>query len=48
MVKLSLMRENIPVRMRGTVQDITERKKSEEKIQMLANVVESSNDAIVN
>ena len=36
-----------PVRMRGTVQDITERKKSEENIQNLANVVESSNDAII-
>ena len=32
--------------MRGTVQDITERKKVEEKIQGLANIVESSNDAI--
>ena len=30
----------------GTVQDITERKKDEEKIQNLANIVESSNDAI--
>ena len=39
--------KNIPVRMRGTVQDITERKKSEEKIQNLANIVESSNDAII-
>ena len=33
--------------MKGTVQDITERKKTEEKIKILANVVESSNDAIV-
>ena len=33
--------------MRGTIQDITERKKAEEKIQTLANAVESSNDAIV-
>ena len=32
--------------MKGTVQDITERKKAEEKIQNLANIVESSNDAI--
>ena len=39
--------KNIPVRIRGTVQDITERKKTEEKIQTLANAVESSNDAIV-
>ncbi len=39
--------ENIPALMRGTVQDITERKKTEEKIQMLANLVESSDDAII-
>jgi PAS domain S-box-containing protein len=38
---------NNPVRMRGTVQDVTERKKAEEKIQILANAVESSNDAIM-
>jgi PAS domain S-box-containing protein len=38
--------KNIPVRIRGTVQDITERKKAEEQIQNLANIVESSNDAI--
>jgi PAS domain S-box-containing protein len=38
--------KNIPVRIKGTVQDITERKKSEEKIQTLANIVKSSNDAI--
>ena len=38
--------QKIPVRVKGIVQDITERKKSEEKIQILANVVESSNDAI--
>jgi PAS domain-containing protein len=31
----------------GIVQDITERKKAEEKIQTLAKAVESSNDAIV-
>jgi PAS domain S-box-containing protein len=36
-----------PVRIRGTTQDITERKKAEEKIQNLANIVESSKDAIV-
>jgi len=38
---------NTPIRIRGTVQDITERKNSEEKIKMLADMVESSNDAIV-
>jgi PAS domain S-box-containing protein len=38
--------KNNPVRMRGTVQDITEIKKAEEKIQSLANIVESSQDAI--
>jgi PAS domain S-box-containing protein len=39
--------EDLPVRTRGTIQDITERKKSEEKIKNLANAVESSNDAII-
>jgi PAS domain S-box-containing protein len=39
--------KNSPVKMRGTVQDITERKKYEEKIRNLANIVESSNDAII-
>ncbi len=38
---------NIPIRIKGTVQDITERKKAEEKIQILVNAVESSNDAIL-
>ena len=33
--------------MKGIVQDITERKRAEEKIQSLANIVESSNDAII-
>ena len=33
--------------MKGITQDITERKKAEEKIQTLANAVESSDDAIV-
>jgi PAS domain S-box-containing protein len=37
---------NNPVRMKGTVQDITEHKKAEEEIQNLANIVESSGDAI--
>ena len=39
--------ENTPVRMRGTIQDITESKKAEEKILNMATVVESSNDAII-
>ena len=38
--------KNIPIRFRGIVQDITERKKAEEKIRNLANIVESSKDAI--
>ena len=33
--------------MRGTTQDVTERKKIEEKLQNLANIVESSKDAII-
>ncbi len=33
--------------MKGIVQDITESKKAEEKIKILANAVESSDDAIV-
>jgi PAS domain S-box-containing protein len=37
---------NKPIRAKGTIQDVTEQKKSEEKIQNLANIVESSNDAI--
>ena len=39
--------KKIPIRLKGIVQDITERKKAEEKIQRFANVVESSNDAIL-
>ena len=39
--------ENIPIRMKGIVQDITESKKAEEKIQILASAVESSDDAII-
>jgi PAS domain S-box-containing protein len=39
--------ENSPTQMIGTVQDVTERIMAEEKIKILANVVESSNDAII-
>ncbi len=39
--------ENVPVQAKGIVQDITERKKAEEKIKTLANALESSDDAIV-
>jgi PAS domain S-box-containing protein len=39
--------ENTPIKIKGTVQDITESKKTEEKIQILASAVESSEDAIV-
>jgi PAS domain S-box-containing protein len=38
---------DIPIQVKGIVQDITERKKAEEKIQTLANAVEFSNDAII-
>ena len=39
--------ENTPIKIKGTVQDITESKKAEEKIQILASAVESSEDAII-
>jgi PAS domain S-box-containing protein len=39
--------KNIPIQVKGIVQDITERTKSEEKIRNFANIVESSNDAII-
>jgi PAS domain S-box-containing protein len=39
--------QNNPVRVKGIAQDVTEHKKTEEKIQILANAVESSSDAIV-
>ncbi len=39
--------KNIPIKMKGTIQDMTEFKRAEEKIRNLANIVESSNDAIV-
>lgn len=35
-----------PIRLRGIVQDITDHKKAEDKIRILADAVESSNDAI--
>jgi len=38
---------NRPLRLRGTVQDITENKRAEEKIKILADAVESSDDAII-
>ncbi len=38
--------KNRPIRAKGVIQDTTELKKSEEKIRNLANIVESSNDAI--
>ena len=38
--------KNIPIQTKGIVQDITESKRAEEKIQSLANIVESSEDAI--
>ena len=37
---------NTPIRVKGIVQDITEHKRAEEKIRNLANIVESSSDAI--
>jgi PAS domain S-box-containing protein len=39
--------ENIPIRIKAIVQDVTELKKAEEKIKSLVNIVESSNDAII-
>ncbi|WP_440945069.1 PAS domain S-box protein [Methanosarcina sp. T3] len=39
--------KSIPVQIRGIVQDITERKRAEEKIKTLADAVESSDDAII-
>ena len=38
--------ENNPIQMKGTVQDITEIKRVKNKFRILANIVESSNDAI--
>ncbi len=45
--EITFNENNTPVRMLGTVPDITERKNAEVKIQRLANIVESSNDAII-
>jgi len=45
-IEVILDEKNNPVQIKGTVQDITELKKSQEKIHNLANIVESSNDAI--
>lgn len=39
--------KNTPIRMRAIAQDITEHKKAKEKILNLANIVESSNEAII-
>jgi len=39
--------KNNPVRVRGTTQDLTEYRRAEEKIQNLANIVESSTEAII-
>ncbi|MDO8725306.1 MAG: PAS domain S-box protein [Candidatus Methanoperedens sp.] len=38
--------ENRPIRMSGTVQDITERKQEEEKLKLFHDLIEKSNDAI--
>ena len=46
-VEVIFNEKNIPLRVKGIVQDITEQKKAQEKIQNLVNAVESSNDAIV-
>ncbi|WP_292391848.1 PAS domain-containing sensor histidine kinase [Methanosarcina sp. UBA5] len=39
--------KNTPIRAKGIIQDITESKRAEEKIRILANAVESSSDAII-
>jgi PAS domain S-box-containing protein len=39
--------KNIPIQVKGIVQDITERKRAEENTQTLASIVESSQDAIL-
>jgi PAS domain S-box-containing protein len=45
--KVVFNEKNIPLRVKGIVQDITEQEKAQEKIRNLVNAVESSNDAIV-
>jgi PAS domain S-box-containing protein len=45
-VEVVFYEENNPVQMKGTIQDITDIKRVEEQIRILANIVESSNDAI--
>jgi PAS domain S-box-containing protein len=39
--------KNVPIRMKGIIQDVTERKRAEENLQTLASIVESSHDAIL-
>jgi PAS domain S-box-containing protein len=39
--------KNIPIRVKGVIQDITEQKKAKDKIQLIANAVELSNAAIL-
>ncbi len=45
--EVTFEKKDTPIRMRSTVQDVTEQKKTEEKIQNLVNIVESSSDAIL-
>jgi PAS domain S-box-containing protein len=45
--KVIFDKNNVPIRVKGIIQDITESKKAEEKVKILASVVESSNDAIM-
>jgi PAS domain S-box-containing protein len=39
--------KHLPIRLKGIVQDITERKRAEEDTKTLASIVESSQDAII-
>jgi len=43
---VSFDKENRPVRMSGTVQDITERKQEEESLKLFRDLIDKSNDAI--